>query len=59
MKAILIATVVILSLVSPSYQILSKLSRDFLTGFESGLFIRGQSNTFKEYSCPTPSHDNE
>jgi hypothetical protein len=30
----------------------SKLTADFLTGFESGLFSRDSSTHFKEYGCP-------
>ena len=30
-----------------------KLSVDFLTGFESGLFMRNDTKEFKEYGCPT------
>ena len=30
-----------------------KLNADFLTGFESGLFLRNSSQSqFKEYNCP-------
>ena len=30
-----------------------KLNADFLTGFESGLFLRNSSDSqFKEYNCP-------
>ena len=30
-----------------------KLSVDFLTGFESGLFMRNDTKEFQEYGCPT------
>ena len=30
-----------------------KLSVDFLTGFESGLFMRNDTKEFIEYGCPT------
>ena len=29
-----------------------KLSIDFLTGFESGIFLRNNSQQFEEYGCP-------
>ena len=29
-----------------------KLSVDFLTGFESGIFLRNNSQQFEEYGCP-------
>ena len=29
-----------------------KLSVDFLTGFESGIFLRNNTQQFEEYGCP-------
>ena len=37
-----------------------KMTVDFLTGFESGLFMRNNTQHFEEYGCPTshpPSKD--
>uniref|UniRef100_A0A7S3G019 Uncharacterized protein n=1 Tax=Strombidium rassoulzadegani TaxID=1082188 RepID=A0A7S3G019_9SPIT len=35
------------------------LSTDFLTGFESGIFMRNNTNQFDEYGCPDESVDSE
>ena len=37
-----------------------KLNADFLTGFESGLFLRNSSSSqFKEYNCPEQHIDSK
>ena len=33
------------------------MSPDFLTGFESGIFLRNSEEEFKEYGCPTEKVD--
>ena len=35
------------------------MSTDFLTGFESGIFIRNNTHQFEEYGCPAESVDSE
>ena len=32
----------------------AKLSSDFISGFETGAFIRNDDNAFADYSCPKP-----
>ena len=36
-----------------------KLTGDFLTGFESGLFLRNNTAQFDEYSCPDQDVDSK
>ena len=36
-----------------------KMSSDFLTGFESGIFLRDNEQQFEEYGCPDQSVDSE
>ena len=52
MKFLLAASIVCLSIV-PSYQI--TLSSDFITGFESGIFLRSNPSMLEDYGCPEPS----
>ena len=30
------------------------MNKDFLTGFETGLFLRSNTQHFNEYDCPSP-----
>jgi hypothetical protein len=34
-----------------------KMSMDFLTGFESGIFLRNNTKQFDEYGCPKAKAD--
>ena len=34
-----------------------RLSQDFLTGFESGIFLRNDNDQFQEYGCPDEKVD--
>ena len=36
-----------------------KMSSDFLTGFESGIFLRNNTAQFEEYGCPDQETDSE
>ena len=36
-----------------------KMSSDFLTGFESGIFLRDNTQQFEEYGCPDNEVDSE
>ena len=36
-----------------------KMSTDFLTGFESGIFLRNNTQQFDEYGCPDQEADSE
>ena len=36
-----------------------KMSTDFLTGFESGIFLRNNTSQFDEYGCPDQETDSE
>ena len=36
-----------------------KMSSDFLTGFESGIFLRNNTAQFDEYGCPDQETDSE
>ena len=51
MKTTLIVALVALMAV-PMYTI--SLSNEFITGFETGLFLRGNDQFFREYDCPSP-----
>ncbi len=56
MKAIL-ATAVLLLCVAPTMQI--GLTADFITGFESGIFLRSNPRMLEDYGCPTPHTNTE
>ena len=34
-----------------------KMTVDFLTGFESGIFLRTNTQQFEEYGCPAQTAD--
>jgi len=36
-----------------------KLTTDFLTGFESGVFMRNNTKQFEEYGCPDEHVDSD
>ena len=46
------------SLLNLHQNVKNRLSQDFLTGFESGLFSRDSTTHFKEYGCPTEHANN-
>ena len=37
----------------------AKLSGDFITGFETGMFNRDDPRAFQDYHCPRPKSDNK
>ena len=53
MKGLLIATIVSLGLILPTYANFN-LNGDFITGFESGIFLRDNENIYEEYGCTRP-----
>ena len=52
-QCILLATIVSLGLIIPASANFN-LNGDFITGFESGIFLRENSNIFEEYGCARP-----
>ena len=56
MKFSFVSALVALSTVSAgsifTMNVKDKMSSDFLTGFESGIFLRDQQKQFEEYGCP-------
>ena len=56
MRQILFATIVALCL-STAYTL--SLTGDFVTGFESGIFLRNNPKMFQDYGCPEPRTDNQ
>ena len=56
MKAILVTAVLALC-VAPSMQL--GLTGDFITGFESGIFLRGNPRMMEDYGCPQPHTNTE
>ena len=57
MMKILLATAVLCLSIAPSYQI--SLTGDFITGFESGIFLRSNPNMMNDYGCPSAVNNNE
>ena len=58
MKAFLIATTVLLAIsFVPSQQF--SLTGDFITGFESGIFLRSNPKMLEDYGCPEASKNTE
>ena len=54
----LLFTIVVVSASSVfEMSVTDRLSPDFLTGFESGIFLRNSEDEFKEYGCPTEKVD--
>ena len=54
----LLALIVVVSASSVfNLSVQDRLSPDFLTGFESGIFLRDSEDEFKEYGCPTEKVD--
>ena len=57
MMKILLATAVVCLCIVPSYQL--SLTGDFITGFESGIFLRSNPNMMSDYGCPAAVNNNE
>ena len=56
MKIFLTAAVICLC-IAPTYQL--SLTGDFITGFESGIFLRSNPNMMNDYGCPEAVSHNE
>ena len=63
MKFLLVSVATVLSTVSAgslfTMNVKDKMSSDFLTGFESGIFLRDNQKQFEEYGCPGEDVDSE
>ena len=59
----LLASALLLSIASCAslftMNVKDKMSTDFLTGFESGIFLRNNTAQFDEYGCPDQETDSE
>ena len=55
---ILASVTLLLVLVVPSAQAGFSLTGDFITGFESGIFLRNNPKMFEDYGCPDASNSN-
>ena len=56
MKITIAITLICLCLV-PTQQL--SLSGDFITGFESGIFLRANPKMLDDYGCPTPKQESD
>ena len=55
---LLAASAMILAIIVPTVQAFS-LTGDFITGFESGIFLRNDPKMFEDYGCPDAANNNE
>ncbi len=55
---LIIATAVLLAVSVPSTVQSFSLTGDFITGFESGIFLRNNPKMFEDYGCPDSENNN-
>ena len=57
MRSASVLLLVSIGLMSSTYAL--SMTGDFITGFESGIFLRGNPDMLDDYGCPEPVNENE
>jgi hypothetical protein len=55
---LIVAAAVLLVTSFPTVQSAFSLTGDFITGFESGIFLRNNPKMFEDYGCPDAENNN-